>query len=157
MAEANEPPLDCARREVKEELDLEYRGGRPLIIDWVTPHGPSDDSLMFIFDGGVLGEAQQGRITLRDGELSEYRFCAPDEASRLLRPYIWHRVKAALDALADQETAYLHDGSSWTTQPVDLTVREAIADVWGTDPGARGSRRIPTTRRGDLQRGGRIY
>jgi 8-oxo-dGTP diphosphatase len=110
MAEANEPPLDCARREVKEELGIEYDGGRPLVIDWVAPHGPWDDSLMFIFDGGVLSDAEQARITLRDGELSEYRFCAPDEASQLLRPYVWRRVEAALRALAGRRTAYMHDG-----------------------------------------------
>ncbi len=110
MAEANEPPLDCARREVREELGLEYLGGRPLVIDWVAPHGPWDDSLMFIFDGGVLGEALRGRITLRDGELNEYRFCALEDASELLRPYVWRRVEAALRALADRGTGYLHDG-----------------------------------------------
>jgi 8-oxo-dGTP diphosphatase len=114
MAEANEPPLDCARREVKEELGIEFVGSRPLVIDWVAPHDPWDDSLMFIFDGGVLGDEQQARIILRDGELSEYRFCTRDEASRLLRPYVWHRVEAALDALPVQETTYLHDG-----RPVD--------------------------------------
>lgn len=71
MAEANEPPLDAARREVKEELGLEFSGGRVLVIDWVSPHGPWDDSLMFIFDGGVLADELQALVKLRDGELSE--------------------------------------------------------------------------------------
>src|ERR1044071_2627079 len=52
MAEANEPPLDAAIREVREELGLEYHGGRLLVVDWVAPHGPWDDCLMFLFDGG---------------------------------------------------------------------------------------------------------
>jgi hypothetical protein len=63
MAEANEPPLDCARREVKEELGIEYQGGRALVIDWVAPCGPWHDSLMFIFDGGVVCDARCGAPT----------------------------------------------------------------------------------------------
>lgn len=33
---------------------LELPIGRLLCVDWVSPHGPCDNSLMFIFDGGVL-------------------------------------------------------------------------------------------------------
>ena len=54
MAEANEPPHLAAEREVREELGLELRVGPLLVVDWVAPHGPWDDSLMFIFDGGAL-------------------------------------------------------------------------------------------------------
>lgn len=110
MAEANEPPLDAARREVKEELGIDFVGGRLLVVDWVAPHGPWDDSLMFIFDGGALTEDQQTRISLRDHELNEFRFCDPNEAAVLLRSYVWQRVEAALGALATGRTAYLHDG-----------------------------------------------
>lgn len=112
MAEANEPPLDAARREVKEELGIEFQGGRVLVVDWVPPHGPWDDSLMFIFDGGVIGEDQRTRIRLRDGELGEYRFCSPEEAGTLLRPYVWRRVAAAIAALQEPEKGYLHDGTN---------------------------------------------
>jgi 8-oxo-dGTP pyrophosphatase MutT (NUDIX family) len=110
MAEANEPPLHAASREVNEELGLEFVGGRVLVIDWVAPHGPWDDSLMFIFDGGVLTDDQQARITLHDGELNQYRFCQPDEAGPLLRPYVWRRAASALTALRNGTTHYLHDG-----------------------------------------------
>ncbi|OLB81226.1 MAG: NUDIX hydrolase [Actinobacteria bacterium 13_2_20CM_2_71_6] len=110
MAEANEPPLVAAQREVREELGIAFPGGRLLVVDWVAPHGPWDDSLMFVFDGGTLSEEQQGRIALRDGELAAYRFCEPDDGRRLLRPYVWHRVKAALATIAGHEVCYLHDG-----------------------------------------------
>lgn len=111
MAEANEPPLDAAIREVREELGIQYTGGRLLAIDWVAPHGPWDDSLMFIFDGGVITAEQQTDIALRDNELNEYRFVQNEEAKNLLRPYMWQRLKAGLDSLADQtSTRYLHGG-----------------------------------------------
>jgi 8-oxo-dGTP diphosphatase len=109
MAEANEPPLEAAKREVREELGIEYLGGRLLVVDWLSPHVPWDDSLMFIFDAGVLSKEQQARITLQDRELSRYRFVEPDEAVTLLRHYVWRRVRAALDAVSSGQTTYLHD------------------------------------------------
>jgi 8-oxo-dGTP diphosphatase len=110
MAEANEPPLDAVRREVLEELGIEYAGGRLLVIDWVSPHGPWDDSLIFLFDGGVLGETAQAQITLPDGELNEWKFCTPKECVRLLRPYVWRRAESGLVAASTGSFVYLHDG-----------------------------------------------
>ena len=37
-----------------------------MCVDWVSPHGPWDDSLMFIFDGGVLSEEQIAGLRLLD-------------------------------------------------------------------------------------------
>jgi 8-oxo-dGTP pyrophosphatase MutT (NUDIX family) len=110
MAEANEPPLDAARREVLEELGIEYGGGRLLVMDWVSPHGPWDDSLMFVFDGGVLDAAAQAAITLPDGELNVWRFWTPEECVTLLRPYVWRRAEAGVWAAQTGGFAYLHDG-----------------------------------------------
>jgi 8-oxo-dGTP diphosphatase len=33
----------------------------------VSPHGPWDDSLMFVFDGGILSNEQSAAITVDDG------------------------------------------------------------------------------------------
>ena len=110
MAEANEPPLNAAIREVREELGLQYAGGRLLVVDWVAPHEPWDDSLMFIFDGGVLTAQQRASIALHDNELNEYRFVGKEEAQSLLRPYVWQRLEIAIEALCEQTAVYLHDG-----------------------------------------------
>jgi len=110
MAEANESPLDAAMREVREELGIYYAGGRLLVVDWVAPHGPWDDSLMFIFDGGVLNAEHQERITLRDNELRETRFVPDEEARALLRPYVWRRLTAAIHVQSSRTALYLHNG-----------------------------------------------
>jgi 8-oxo-dGTP diphosphatase len=110
MAEANEPPLDAARREVREELGIELACGHLLVVDWVSPHGPWDDSLMFVFDGGVLSEEQQAEITLGDGELAAFRFFEAAEARSVLRGYVWGRMEAVLRTVDSAGTAYLHDG-----------------------------------------------
>ncbi|GAB3074076.1 NUDIX hydrolase [Micromonospora schwarzwaldensis] len=108
MAEANEPPHVAAARELREELGLEVQVGLMLVVDWVAPHGPWDDSLMFVFDGGMLPSVEQLRPT--DDELAEARFVALDDARALLRPYVWQRLRHAVAALADGRPRYLTDG-----------------------------------------------
>lgn len=110
MAEANEPPREAVRREVKEELGLELTVGRVLVVDWVSPHGPWDDSLMFVFDGGTLSERQIQGLKLLDGELGAFRFCTEEEAAKLLRDYVWQRVQVALKVLRTGQARYIEDG-----------------------------------------------
>ncbi|MEV0001420.1 NUDIX hydrolase [Micromonospora sp. NPDC050980] len=109
MAEANEPPHVTAARELREELGLEVPVGSMLVVDWVAPHGPWDDSLMFVFDGGVLPATAHLRPT--DHELAEARFVPLDDARALLRPYIWQRLRHAVAALADGRPRYLVGGA----------------------------------------------
>lgn len=110
MAEANEPPEAAARRELREELAMEVEIGRLLCVDWVSPHGPWDDLLMFIFDGGVVSDAVAAGLRPVDTELAGVRFCAPQEAQQLLRPYVWRRFENALRALRTGQAVYLSDG-----------------------------------------------
>lgn len=110
MAEANEPPLEAARREVHEELGLELGNLRLVVVDWVPPHGPWDDSLVFVFNGSLLTPEQQATIRLDNSELNDYRFCPPEHATQLLRPNVWRRTERALAALHDGTIKYLHDG-----------------------------------------------
>jgi hypothetical protein len=65
---------------------------------------------MFIFDGGVLDQRGISRLRLVDDELAAFRFFTKDEASDLLRPYVWRRVEVALDALRTGQARYLEDG-----------------------------------------------
>jgi 8-oxo-dGTP diphosphatase len=110
MAEANEPPHEAVRRELKEELGLDIRTGTLLVVDWVSPHGPWDDLLAFVFDGGELSCEQVGNLQLIDDELAAFEFCTPEQAQQRLRPYVWRRVAAALEALATGRAQYLQDG-----------------------------------------------
>lgn len=111
MAEANEPPHETVRRELREELGLDIHPGALLCVDWVAPHGPWDDLLAFVFDGGVLTEDQKAAIRLRDDELASFAFCTEQEAQRRLRPYVWRRTTAALAASRSGIAEYLREGS----------------------------------------------
>ncbi|WP_326629840.1 NUDIX hydrolase [Nonomuraea fuscirosea] len=114
MAEANESPAAAARREIKEELGLDLELGRVLVVDWVPSHGPWDDSLMFVFDGGILESRQLAGLHTADSELAGFRLATPAEAADLLRPYVWLRAKAALSALLQEASSYCESGRPQT-------------------------------------------
>ncbi|MGW6276152.1 NUDIX domain-containing protein [Kribbella sp. NPDC055071] len=82
MIEANEPPLDGLLRELNEELSLrlEPSGLTLACVDWVSPHGPWDDSLMFIFDAGQVSAEQVEQLVPDLGEVRRYTFVTPDKA-----------------------------------------------------------------------------
>ncbi|MCC3650900.1 NUDIX hydrolase [Streptomyces sp. S07_1.15] len=110
MAEDNEPPERTVERELVEELGLRVTVRGLLVVDWVAPHGPWDDQLAFVFDGGTIGRDQAGRLRPQDGELSEIAFVPPAQTPRLLGARTGRRLTAALDALAAGRARYLRDG-----------------------------------------------
>lgn len=111
MAEANESPREAVRRELREELGLDLNVAGLLVIDWVSPHGPWDDLVAFVFDGGQLSEEQVASLALSDDELSAFEFCTTEQAQQRLRPYVWRRVGAALNASNNDGLRYLEDGT----------------------------------------------
>jgi ADP-ribose pyrophosphatase YjhB (NUDIX family) len=107
MAEANEAPRAAARRELREELDLTLEIGRPLAIEWVGPHGPWDDQIVFIFDGGVLDARAIATLHVADSELGDWQFVELLNAANRLRPALWRRLYRAHEALINGTTSYI--------------------------------------------------
>ncbi|MFM9448278.1 NUDIX domain-containing protein [Streptomyces acidiscabies] len=108
MAEANEPPEETVVRELREELGLEVAVRGLLVVDWVAPHGPWDDQIAFVFDGGVADLAEPPRP--QDEELSEARFVDLAAAGGLLRDRMRRRLTQAVRAQREGRPVYLRDG-----------------------------------------------
>ncbi|QOV36725.1 NUDIX hydrolase [Streptomyces ferrugineus] len=110
MAEANEPPEETVGRELLEELGLKITLCGLLVVDWVAPHGPWDDQIAFVFDGGTLPRDQADRLRPRDEELAEVAFVDPEEARARLGERVRRRFTSAMTALTTERPLYLHDG-----------------------------------------------
>ena len=110
VVEGDESPLTAARREVAEELGLTVVPGRLLVVDWVPPRPDRTEGVMFLFDGGVLGDAAVAAIRLPADELRSWAWCDPAGAAERLLPMMARRAAAALGATAAPFTSYLEDG-----------------------------------------------
>jgi 8-oxo-dGTP diphosphatase len=108
VIEPGETPSAACTREVAEELGLDVRIGRLLVVDW-APHPDQGEKVLFVFDGGVLGGAAVGSIALQASELASYRFVAPNAVDEWLPPRLVRRITAALVARADGTIHYLEN------------------------------------------------
>lgn len=111
--EADEYPAETARREIKEELDLDLAGSsRLLAVDWTRPRPGGRPALVaFVFDGGTLTANQaEARITLPADELSDWQFVSAEDWNHYVNARITRRLEACVRALAEDRTVYLHDG-----------------------------------------------
>ena len=108
--EADESPRECVIREVREELGLVVVPGRLLVIDYQHPEPNRTESLMFIFDGGVLGDSERRGLRLADDELNSYVFVDPSELGSLTSERLARRVRHALDVASAAGLTYLENG-----------------------------------------------
>jgi len=107
--EADESPRSACVREVEEELGLRREVGRLLCLEWQGSEPDRTESLMLVYDGGVILDPTA--IRLPNDELASFRFVAVDELAGLLEERVVRRVRAALEALADGSTAELENGT----------------------------------------------
>jgi 8-oxo-dGTP pyrophosphatase MutT (NUDIX family) len=112
--EAHESPRQACRREVAEELGSDLQVGRLLCLEWQGPEPDRTESLMFVYDGGVLDAS---RIRLPADELSSYAFLSAHELDGLMSPRLARRTRAALRALGEGRLVELEHGVLVETVP----------------------------------------
>lgn len=109
VVELNESPKQCCMREVQEELGLIRNIGDLLVVDYNRETEEKTESLMFIFNGGLLTDSEIRSIQLRQEELSEFRFFSaanlPPEMTLALRD----RVLMACQQASTASGIYLED------------------------------------------------
>lgn len=106
-----ETPSEGAARELKEELGLTSPVGRLLVADW-APHPTEGDKLLFVFDGGIITEADRAQITPDGVEIGESAFYEEDQLDTVLIPRLARRIHAAFAARKDGRTVYLEHGTN---------------------------------------------
>jgi 8-oxo-dGTP pyrophosphatase MutT (NUDIX family) len=109
VVELNESPKQCCQREVLEEIGLVRGIGRLLVLDYNSPTETKSESLMFIFDGGVLSPQEITNIRLPAEELVDFGFFAPDELPATMTDTLRQRVLLAWQQVAQPGGIYLEN------------------------------------------------
>ncbi|ANP50560.1 ADP-ribose pyrophosphatase YjhB (NUDIX family) [Streptomyces griseochromogenes] len=105
-----ETPRQGARRETLEEIGLDRELGRLLAVDWVRGTG-RPPLVAYLYDGGVLTDAEFKAIRLQEEELLSWRLVPREEITGHLPGALGRRVLTALDVLAQNTgTAELENG-----------------------------------------------
>ena len=100
--ESGEAPKPGCEREIVEELGLDLKLGRVLLIFHGLSLGVWGDSTYYMYDGGVI-EADT-KITLQDAELVTYEWVAPENLEGYVRPSMVERLRECYRALETGET-----------------------------------------------------
>ncbi|MBK1784103.1 NUDIX domain-containing protein [Prauserella cavernicola] len=108
--DSGEAPWTAARREVREELGFDGATGRILVVDHVTANGPLPEGIGFVFDGGVVTEAEVRSLPLTDPEIVSVALCTLDEVAARTGPRLLARVRAAVRAAQRDELALCENG-----------------------------------------------
>jgi 8-oxo-dGTP diphosphatase len=108
VVEDGEDPRHACQRECLEELGLRVNTGRILVLEHQTAPPPRGDSIMFVYDGGVVPDGTQ--LVLPPDELRSHRFVAPDRVGEFTIERLARRIRFALLALDEASTIELVNG-----------------------------------------------
>lgn len=106
ITEDDESPRTCVQREVCEEIGLDREIGRLLVVEYQQRVGVKTESLMFVFDGGMLTEAEINAIRLQEAELDAFGFFPVDGLPDVMSETLRKRVQRAFAERQHPTDAY---------------------------------------------------
>lgn len=98
MEDSGETPWEACRREIFEECGLEVHSARLACVDFRRPKHGRAGGIRFLFDCGIVGDDELGRIVVPRVEIAEHRLVELPEALTMLRKAVRGRVAAAVAA-----------------------------------------------------------
>jgi ADP-ribose pyrophosphatase YjhB (NUDIX family) len=106
-----EAPRQAVRRQLFEVLGLDREPGALLCVDVVPAREPFPrPEILYLFDGGVLGDAEQETIWHPGGQRHDWRFVQPADLEGFILGLLLRRVRAGLAAYGAGHTVNLEDG-----------------------------------------------
>lgn len=108
IVEEGDDPRQACSRECHEELGLRLKIGRLLVLEHQTHAPPLGDSMMLVYDGGVLPDGTP--LVLPPAELRSHRFVHPERLGELTIEPLARRIHFALMALREGSTVELTNG-----------------------------------------------
>lgn len=96
IVESGEDPRTACIRECLEEIGLEIDPGRLLVLEHQIEPLPRGDSIMFVYDGGVISEP--ALITLPRSEIRGFRFVDEVELDTLTTLRVARRIRQSIIA-----------------------------------------------------------
>lgn len=107
----NESPKQACIREVKEETGLTIKEVGFLCIDYSPKESDEkNESLQFVFYGGIIKDANIPNIKLDNKELVDFRFVSITDAEKLLGHKLVKRLPKCVDSIKTGTSVYLEDG-----------------------------------------------
>ncbi len=103
IIEENESPREACKREVLEELWLEKQVWELLCLEYQRE---SDDSYMFVFDGGVLSEEEIVNIKLQESEIKSFGFYSLEDVEDKFLKKMFVRIGKCVEAREKWEMVY---------------------------------------------------
>ncbi|MGE2714409.1 NUDIX domain-containing protein [Mycolicibacterium litorale] len=94
--EEDEPPPVTCLRECREELGVDIEVGRLLVIDHQVDGGEQGNSVMFVYDGGVVEECALHAVPSDEGR--GVVFVDPKDLSSVTISRLANRIRHALTA-----------------------------------------------------------
>jgi ADP-ribose pyrophosphatase YjhB (NUDIX family) len=108
--EAEESPWAAATRELVEELGWDRPLGRLLVVDHVAAQDSRPEGVVFVFDGGVLGETDLVGMVFPDSEIVSAGLYTLEEARHRVKPLLADRLASALQAVDQGVTVLCEQG-----------------------------------------------
>lgn len=95
--EVGEPAPTACARECREELGRDVTIGRLLVVDHQNDGGELGDSIMFVYDGGVIAAEELPQRT-SDPEVSALVYVDTSDLDAVTIPRLANRIRSALTA-----------------------------------------------------------
>ena len=117
VVEDNESPRQTCLREIKEEIGLDVKEIKFVCLDYTGADETkdTDESLQFMFSGGVFTAEEIKNIKIDGKEIVEYAFVPMEKVADLLggpvRSLV-RRLPACLEAIKQNKGIYLEEGKN---------------------------------------------